>query len=154
MPEIIINLDPAILEVLTGMIGSVVHSLEKRPRVRGTIPGDDPLLADTWVDELGELAAADCRQVWDFLSAATQRINRIEITEPEAEAILRGCSAIRLQIQEHLLAHIPAAQLESGGVDFTRLAPHQQQAYACFAFLAGLQSHIIEAIDPESSMEP
>jgi hypothetical protein len=154
MPEIKINLDPAILEALTGMIGSVVHSLEKRPRVRGTIPGDDPLLADTWVDELGTLAAADCRSVLNLLSFAHQRDSRLEITENEAEAILRGCSAIRLQIQEHLLEHIPADQLERGGIDFTRLAPHQQQAYACFAFLAGLQSHLIEAIDPDSAMEP
>jgi len=67
--------------------------------------------------------------------------------DENAEAIVRACSAVRLQLRAHPLAGLDDETLEGGDVELTRLEESVRKAFMCYLFLATIQELIIQHLD-------
>jgi hypothetical protein len=150
MIELNFQLAPTSLSAVRTMIGTLVAALENETDSRHEAPsGVDMDLRAVWQDELHVQLDDDLSELRKLLAMREFGVRPVALQESVAEAVLRACSAVRLKIQQSLLKSVGEAELESGGVNFQSLSLVEQQAYAVYAFLAGLQETLVGEMDPE-----
>ncbi|GEM_PF-646191 len=151
MVEIHLNLDPESRRTLTESLAEYALGFETG-RSSETAPGDlDPDLQDLWRRELEQQLREDAEQLLAYFCAEDLGKGVIRLDADEADAVMRACSAVRLHIRELVLEGVSDASLESGDFDVEKLSAKEQRGLQCYIFLAALQSHLVEAIDPDSA---
>lgn len=152
MIELDLHVSTLIREVALPLLNEVLDELSGEgsfDEARYAPPPDDPELRDTWLEGLREDHASDLAAAarlvahQDFGSA-----DAVSIQPDEAEAALRGLTAVRLRIRAEHLAEVADTALEEGGLDFEQLAPLQQRGYLAYAVAAATQERIISLLGP------
>ena len=72
----------------------------------------------------------------------------IAIDSNNSDSLLRGCSALRIQILTHWLQGIPADLLEDEDVPPEAIADEVRVPFAAYTFLDQVQKIILEHLDP------
>jgi len=148
MIKIDIRLDAHLIRAMTDLVKSTVESVEGRLAVETRFADEDPELRETWEFDLKGALKSDCEYLLNILQHHHFGSCEFRIDEDVAEGVLRACSAVRLKLSRSVLRNIPDEQLEGGSIDIITLPSDQQRCYACYLFLAGLQSLIIREMDP------
>lgn len=110
----------------------------------------DEIDVDLRVAWRAELLAAQNREVGELLGLFDSEFfvsGVVAFDGANAELILRACAAVRLQVREQHLAHLPELALESGDLELTSLDETTRKAFMCYLFLATVQELIIEHLD-------
>ncbi|MFW5882780.1 MAG: hypothetical protein ACOCVG_00265 [Verrucomicrobiota bacterium] len=111
---------------------------------------NDPLLAEAWQDGLLEAQREDFQALLKLLRHKNFGRQPIPLREPEAEAILRALTSLRLWLRAEPLKKLPDHLLETGEEPEIPLDLEGTRAYATYQFLARLQLLLISQLDPES----
>lgn len=151
MLKLSIQADPELIQSFYNLIKQVIHRFNKELAISVDLPADDWDLVATWEESLSDALRSDCEHLLFLLQ--DERLGRevFEIDHELAEPVLRACSAVRLKMHSLLLADIPPELLEMHTLDPSKLPDETHEAYTCSLFLAALQSHLVEALDPEVS---
>lgn len=148
MVNLRLQLAPRSLEIFRKMVDALAVSLDGDSCSRHHPPQSiDAELHPIWQEELHLQLDDDLRVLRKLVASGDFGVGVVSLTETSAEAVLRACSALRLKVRETLLGAISDDVLESGSVGFEALNPVQQQSYATYAFLAGLQELLVEELD-------
>jgi len=149
MPEINIQINPFMTEALIEMVEKV--SSQPDPFFSSMSAGggeEDTEMRELWVHDLREKQEKDFACLLHVLRHKNFGRRKVSFDEKTAEALLRSCSAVRLMILELYLKNMDPGKLERAEIDLDSLQLPQQRGYACYLFLATLQSIIINELDP------
>lgn len=148
MVELRLQLTPRSLDVFRRMVDALSASFEDTGTVRFRPPASiDEESCPSWMEELHTQLDEDLRTLRKLVENNDFGVTVVRLSEASAEAVMRAASALRLKIRDTLLRGISDGELEAGSVDFSGLNPVEQQAYATYAFLAGLQELLIDGLD-------
>lgn len=150
MVKIDLSVDAHMLVAILEMVHTVVESVSGAIMVSLPFPEDDPDLREAWERDLTEALGRDCDFLVDVLHNNKFGKGELVLDDETAEGVLRACAAIRIKLRESALQRMSDRTLESGDIDILTLPLEQQRAFACYLFLAGLQSLIIRELDPAS----
>ncbi|MBO94841.1 MAG: hypothetical protein CMI32_08095 [Opitutales bacterium] len=147
MIELALPLSDSVRAVAVLLLEDVLRELSGQDsfdEVRYAPPPADPDLHETWLEGLREDHASDLAAVRRLVAHADFGSETPVSIEPDqAEAALRGLTAVRLRIRENQLSDLPDSAMEGGGVEFDTLLPVQQQGYMAYAVAAATQERII-----------
>lgn len=149
MPELDIQVNPFMTDALVQMIEAISGNLEETLPESEAIPEDDPEFRTIWIEGLREIQDRDCAILLHILRHRDFGRAAVPFDEETGEALLRSCSTIRLKIQDSLLKDVAPEQLEVAQINVQKLDPEQQRGYACYLFLATLQSLVIRELYPD-----
>lgn len=149
MPEVDIRMNPFLAEALLEVVEKHLHTPGAESGSAESMPVEDADLKELWLRGLAEEEDKDAVQLLYLLRHRKFGRKAVSLEQEPAEAILRACSAVRLKIMEKHLAKVPSEDLESGRLNPETLPVEGQRAYACFLFLASLQSLLIRQLYPD-----
>ena len=149
MPELEIQINPFMVDALVEMIETIASNLDSILPGDNSVPESDAELQSIWMQGLRDGQEKDCSILLHTLRNKNFGKSSVSFEEENGEAMLRSCSAIRLKLQDTLLKDVSMEQLEKGEVDVQKMEPEQQRGYACYPFLATLQSIIIRELEPD-----
>src|SRR5690606_17270798 len=110
-------------------------------------PDPDPEFQEDWREELLAAQASDGEIFMRLFDRDFFESGTIEIDEENADPVLRAAAAIRLRLRLDFLKEVPDEVLEKGDVPFEGLSQPEQQAYACYLFLATIQEIVIQHLN-------
>lgn len=113
-------------------------------------PDADPQFQEGWREDLLDAQGSDAGTFMSLFDHDFFESGNIEIDEENADAVLRAAAAIRLKLRTSFLKDVPDEVLEKGDVAFEGMSFPEQQAYACYLFLATIQEIIIQHLDVAS----
>ena len=152
MIELELHLSTFVREVATPLLEEALRELSGKnsfDEKRYAPPPADPDLRETWLEGLREDHASDLAAVSRLLSHESFGTEKPVLLESdEAEAALRGLTAVRLKIRAKHLSELEDAVLEGATFDFEALLPAQQQGYLAYALAASAQERIISLLGP------
>lgn len=140
-------LDPAVRRVMASLVAALAsRGLWREPRLG--LPIEDVDLRHAWVADLRTEARDDTAHLRRLLEDERFGRKPLDLADEEAEAILRACSVVRLRLRETGLSRLADEELEAGEIPMARLPAEERRIYACYLFLAGLQTILIARLDP------
>ena len=152
MIELELHISDFVREIATPLLEEVLRELSGKDSFdekRYAPPPDDPDLRETWLEDLREDHASDLAAVSRLLSHESLGTEKPVLLEPdEAEAALRGLTAVRLKIRAKHLSDLEDTVLEGAEFDFEALLPAQQQGYLAYALAAATQERIVFLLKP------
>lgn len=148
------QMDRQVVTFMLDLVMAVGESLERNPPGESVLGEDDSDLREALNEELREGLREDCELLVGLLQDPSMDDGELHLSEENAEAAVRAASAVRLRLRQSTLHNVIDEELENGNVDMIHLPLDQQKAYACYIFLAGLQTLLVEALDPESGDYP
>jgi hypothetical protein len=150
-PAVRLRFSPQLRELLAAMIGRVHASAaapdEPPPAAPNPANVPDPELDAAWAEGLREREEHDTRALLSLVMNPNFGVTHLPLTPSTAEAIARASVRVRLHLRETLLRDLNSLEVD-GEVDVFRLAPPEQQGYACFRLLAHLEEDLIVQLDP------
>lgn len=150
MVRLDVVVDPAVRRVMAGLVAAMsTRGLWREPATG--LPVDDPDLRQAWIADLRAEAREDAARLRNLLEDERFGRRPVDLSEEEAESLVRACSTVRLRLRETGLSCLSDEALESGGIRLTRLPAEERRLYACYLFLAGLQSLLISHLDPDAA---
>jgi len=148
MVNLTLILDQHLIVAMLEMVKTATESLSGRLAMEPQMPEDDEDLQVAWQSDLIEALHADIDYLLTVLRDNHFGKGELIMEEGVAESVMRACSAIRLKLRETALLKLTDHQLETAEVDILSLPAEMQQCYACYLFLASLQSLILLELDP------
>lgn len=148
MVNLSLIIDHHLIVSMLEMVKAATDSLSGHLALEPQMPDDDDELKVAWQDDLREALHDDIDYLLTVLRDEQFGNGNMVMEEGVAESILRACSAIRLKLRESALIKITDHQLENAEVDILSLPLEMQHCYACYLFLASLQSLILKELDP------
>lgn len=148
MVNLSLFLDSHVIVAMLEMVKAATESLNGHLAVEPQMPEDDEDLQMAWQADLIEALHYDIDYLLMVLRDHDFGKGELIMEEGVAESVVRACSAIRLKLRESALLKLTDHQLESTEVDILSLPTDMQQYYACYLFLASLQSLILIELDP------
>jgi hypothetical protein len=150
MVKIDIELDPHLIIAMLEMVQAANSAMRNRLLVDPQLPDDDQELQEAWEEALIESLKGDCQVLQNLLQSNQFGQGELRIDDDTAEGVLRACSVIRLKLRMTGLRELSDTALENGEIDILELPMDQQRCFACYIFLAHLQSLILHELDPEA----
>jgi hypothetical protein len=147
MKRIEVKLALPIVAPLLDVIKELADGLKKHLAVAPSAAEVDPELREAWVGELLAAQNDDVATLLGLFNDVFFTEGVVAFDEDNAEAIVRACAAIRLQLRERLLKPIGDETLETGDVDVAALDEPLRKAFMCYLFLATVQELIIQHLD-------
>lgn len=147
MKTIEIKLSQSIVAPLLDFIKTVADDLRTSLVIEPQFPDRDPDLQESWRKDLIDCQGEDIGNFMSLFDRNFFETGNVVVDENNADAILRAAAAIRLKIRTDLLKDIPDEVLERGEVPFEEMPLQDQQAYACYLFLATIQEIVIQHMD-------
>ncbi len=154
MAEIHLNitLNPFFLSHMRGIVDTVSRSLKRRPAVALRLGEDaDEDLREAWMQGLLESLQTDLDALNDLFMELGAGGGLLNVSEEQAEKMLRSASALRLRLRESCFKGLSEDALETGKVDFHQFSPEDQRVYGVYLFLAHLQEQLIAELDQSAS---
>ncbi len=144
--EVKLNLEAVapLLDVIKAAADELRPALAANP----DIPGQDAEFAGVWQRELLEGQNDDLQVLLGLFGSDFFALGHIALERGNSEAVLRACSAVRLQLRARHLAVLGDEALESGEVPFEQMTGEQQRAFGAYVFLATLQELVVQHLDP------
>ncbi len=150
MIELELHLSAFVSEIAVPLIEEVLRELSGKDsfdEVRYAPPPADPDLRETWLEDLREDHGSDLAAARRLVShVAFGSEEPVPIEPDQAEAALRGLTAVRLHLRENHLSDLPDSALEGGEIEFEELVPVQQPGYLAYALAAATQERIVHLL--------
>ena len=147
MRKIEIKLSQQIVAPLLDFVKPLAHGLGEELAFDPEFPDSDPQFHEAWRDDLLEAQDTDGQAFMALFDREVFESGNIDIDEENADRILRAAAAIRLKVRLGFLKEVSDEVLEQGDVPYEGMDLEQQQAYACYLFLATIQEIIIQHLD-------
>jgi hypothetical protein len=148
MKRVEIKLNISAVAPLLDVIKQAADDLRGHLAIRATFPENDEEFNETWTAELLAGQNSDVREVLGLFGAEFFVEGGIAIDSHSADSLLRGCSALRIQILTHWLQGIPTDLLEEEDVPPEAIADAVRVPFAAYTFLDQVQKIILEHLDP------
>lgn len=147
MKKIEIKLSQTTVAPLLDFVKPIADQLHEELVVKPHFPDDDLPFQESWKQDLLEALGEDSRIFMGLFDREFFESGNIVINEENGDAVLRSAAAIRLKLRSAFLGEVPDEVLEAGEVPFEELTVTEQQAYACYLFLATIQEIVIQHLD-------
>ena len=147
MKKIEIKLSQEIVAPLLDFVKPLAAELREDLSFQPQFPDADPEFQEDWREELLSVQGEAGEVFMGLFDREFFESGTIEIDEENADPILRASAALRIKLRLHFLKDVPDEVLEQGDVPFEGMSPPEQQAYACYLFLATIQEIVIQHLD-------
>lgn len=147
MKRIEIKLSQPIVAPLLDFVKPIADELREDLVFEPCFPDSDPQFQEVWKEDLIQAQAEDAGAFMTLFDREFFETGNIVIDEENADPVLRATAAIRLKLRNGYMKEVPDEVLEKGDVQFEDLAFPEQQAYACYLFLATIQEIVIKHLD-------
>lgn len=147
MKKIEIKLSQPVVAPLLDFVKPLADGLRQDLPFVPQFPDADPQFQEDWKEELLEAQGNDADVFMGLFNHEFFESGNIEIDEDNADSVLRAAAAVRLKLRLEFLKDVPDEVLEKGDVPFEGLSFPEQQAYACYLFLATIQEIVIQHLD-------
>jgi len=147
MKKIEIKLSQPVVAPLLDFVKPLADGLRDELPFEPQFPDADPQFQEDWREELLQALEHDGEIFMGLFGHEFFESGNIEIDEENADSVLRAAAAIRLKLRLDFLKDVPDEVLEKGDVPFEGLSFPEQQAYACYLFLATIQEIVIQHLD-------
>jgi Domain of unknown function (DUF2017) len=147
MKRVEVKLSVPVVAPLLDVIKAAADSLQRQLAAPLAMDDLDPEFRETWTRELLAGQNRDVRAMLGLFNRDFLASGEIAFDEDNAEAIVRACSAVRLQLRARFLAGVNDETLESGEVELAQLDEPVRKAFMCYLFLATIQELIIQHLD-------
>jgi hypothetical protein len=151
MKRVEIKLNISAVAPLLDVIKQAADDLRQHLAIRATFPEDDEEFNETWTAELLAGQNSDVRELLALFGSEFFADGSIAIDSRGSDSLLRGCSALRIQILSHWLERIPADLLEEEDVPPEAIADELRVPFAAYTFLGQVQKIILEHLDPTAT---
>ena len=151
MKRIEVKLSLAVVAPLLDVIKSVSDSLDDELAAAVQLERVDEDLRKAWRDELVASQNGDVQSLLALFDSDFFASGTVNFDENNADAILRACAAVRLQLKDQFLEDVADDALESGEVELDVLPDDQRRYLMCYLFLATVQELVIEHLEPSVS---
>jgi len=144
MIEFRLKIDSGITRVVVPLITQCYSACRKRrmPAFPYLEEMDDDL-ADAWHNSLVDDFANDRQALARLLNNPRFAHGYVELSEADAELVMRAITEVRLYIRERHLPSILDADLESGEISFSKISREEQSFYLAYLVLAEVQEGLI-----------
>lgn len=150
MIEFVFPLPRSLRKVAVPVFEEILEDLDNQEGLdesRYSLPSDDPDLRETWLEYLREEQGVDLVAVRRLLTHESYGTEHpIQLEPDQAEAVLRGLSAIRLRIREKCLAELEDSSIEQVDFEFGDLGTEEKQGYLAYSVAAATQESIVHLI--------
>ena len=154
MVDLHLRLPPQVLRQLEETLARFADPQNLEARCDPALVEEDPEMREIWRNALREQLMQDVHWLSRHLGLWKGSRGRQRVPEDEAEGIIRACSAIRVRVRELALSRLSDELLETGDFNPQELTEEETVALQGYILLAGLQAHVVEALDPECAEEP
>lgn len=144
MKRIEISLNVGVVAPLLDFIKPVVKSLECETAFATGLVEVDHEFDGLWREGLIQTQIEDCRCFLGLFGAEFCDSGRIELTEENADRVLRATAAVRLKLRSTILKDVSDEALEGSEVDFAEFAEPKRLGFSAYLFLATLQEIVIK----------
>ncbi len=148
MKRVEIKLNISAVAPLLDIIKQAADDLRGQLAIRTSFPEQDEEFNETWTAELLAGQNSDVRELLGLFGSDFFAEGSIAIDSHNSDSLLRGCSALRIQILSHWLQGIPADLLEEEDVPPEAIADAVRVPFAAYTFLDQVQKIILEHLDP------
>jgi hypothetical protein len=148
MKRVEIKLNISAVAPLLDVIKEAADQLRSQLAIRATFPEDDEEFNETWTAELLAGQNSDVRELLALFGSEFFADGSIAIDARNSESLLRGCSALRIQILARWLQGIPPDLLEDDDVPPEAISDTMRVPFAAYTFLDQVQRIILEHLDP------
>lgn len=147
MKRVEIKLSQPIVAPLLDFVKPIAEELHDEVVIELRFPDTDPHFQEAWKEDLVEGQTMDAKVFMGLFGSEFFETGTIVVDETNADSVLRATAAIRLKLRIAFLSDVSDEVLESGEVPFDDLGQREQQAYACYLFLATVQEIVIQHLD-------
>ena len=151
MKRVEIKLNIRAVAPLLDVIKQAADDLRQNLAIRATFPENDEEFNETWTSELLAGQNSDVRELLGLFGSEFFSEGSIAIDARNSDSLLRGCSALRIQILTHWLQGIPTDLLEEEDVPPEAIADELRVPFAAYTFLDQVQKIILEHLDPTTA---
>src|SRR4051812_27010057 len=151
MKRVEIKLNISAVAPLLDIIKEAADDLRQSLAIRATFPEDDSEFNETWTSELLAGQNSDVRELLALFGSDFFADGSIAIDSRSSDSLLRGCSALRIQILTHWLQGIPVDLLEEEDVPPEAISDEMRVPFAAYTFLDQVQKIILEHLDPTAA---
>jgi hypothetical protein len=151
MKRVEIKLNISAVAPLLDVIKEAADDLRQNLAIRATFPEDDAEFNETWTGELLAGQNSDVRELLALFGSEFFSEGSIAIDSRNSDSLLRGCSALRIQILTRWLHGIPADLIEEEDVPPEAIPDELRVPFAAYTFLDQVQKIILEHLDPTSA---
>jgi len=151
MKRIEVKLSLAVVAPLLDVIKSVSKSLDNTIAAAVDFERVDADLRNEWRDELVAAQNGEVQRLLALFDSEFFASGVVNFDESNADAILRACAAVRLQLKGQFLSALADEALESGKVEMEAMPDDERRYFMCYLFLATVQELVIEHLEPSVS---
>ena len=151
MKRVEVKLNLEAVAPLLDAIKEAADDLRPELAVASRAPDAEPEFADNWKQELLAGQNSDVRELLGLFGREFFADGTIAIDSNNSDSLLRGCSALRIQILTRWLQGIPADLLEDEDVPPEAIADEVRVPFASYTFLDQVQKIILEHLDPTAA---
>lgn len=146
MKSIEVTLNVSVVAPLLDFIKPVLASLEKETAFGTGMEQVDRELEGVWREGLIHAQVEDCRRLVGLFNREFFESGRIELTEENADPVLRAAAAIRLKLRQTTLCSVDDGTLADEEMDPVALTDLERMGFEAFLFLHRLQEVILRHI--------
>jgi hypothetical protein len=151
MKRVEIKLNISAVAPLLDIIKQAADDLRHSLAIRATFPENDEEFNETWTSELLAGQNSDVRELLALFGSEFFADGSIAIDSSSSDSLLRGCSALRIQLLTRWLQGIPAELLEEEDVPPEAISDEMRVPFAAYTFLDHVQKIILEHLDPTAT---
>lgn len=151
MKRVEIKLNISAVAPLLDIIKQAADDLRGNLAIRATFPEHDEEFNETWTAELLAGQNSDVRELLGLFGSEFFSEGGIAIDSRNSDSLLRGCSALRIQILTHWLHGIPTDLIEEEDVPPEAIPDEMRVPFAAYTFLDQIQKIILEHLDPTAA---
>ena len=147
MIEFSLQVDATIIEAILPEIGRAFSTAQRESAFSFVCPNPlDDDLVEAWEGGLADEARGDRGAVARLLSDPKFASGQVEVSEEDAENLLRGLTELRLTLRSTSLSKVSDQELETGGLDLEASDPSLKMGFFAYLVLAEVQERMIEFI--------
>jgi hypothetical protein len=144
MNRIEVNLDVAQVAPVLDSIKPVLAALESETAFAPEMAEADRELEGVWRAGLIHTQVEDCRKLMGLFGAEFFNSGRIELTEENADPVLRATSAIRLKLRATVLKKLGDEALQNEAFEEAALTDREKIGCCAYLFLERLQEVVVK----------
>jgi len=148
MKRIEVKLSLGVVAPLLDVIKAVGDSLHDDLAAPVQFDQIDDDLRQGWRDELVASQNGDVANLLALFDSEFFASGVVNFDEDNADAILRACAAVRLNLRQNFLDSVSDDDLEGSEILLEELPEEQRRAFMCYLFLATIQELVIEHLEP------
>jgi hypothetical protein len=148
MKQVEIRLNITAVAPLLDVIKLAADDLRTTLAIQATFPEEDADFNETWTQELRAAQNSDVRELLGLFDSEFFADGAISIDSNNCEALLRGCSALRIRILMRWLQQVSPEILEDEDTPLALIPVEIRLPFAAYTFLDQVQKIILEHLNP------